>query len=137
MNFRMTAVPISPASQPCPSLSPLFPHCVSPSAKNQLHLEKQLSSEKVPHAERAWSFFKSIGSPQYHVAPMVDQVWESDLSANLPDQAKTNWWILHLQSELPFRILCRRNGAQCAYTPMLHARIFTENATYRLRAMGT
>lgn len=26
------------------------------------------------HAERAWDFFRKIGSPKYHVAPMVDQV---------------------------------------------------------------
>ena len=28
----------------------------------------------VPHAKQAWEFFRSIGSPKYHVAPMVDQV---------------------------------------------------------------
>jgi hypothetical protein len=28
----------------------------------------------VAHAEQAWAFFKSLGSPKYHVAPMVDQV---------------------------------------------------------------
>lgn len=26
------------------------------------------------HREKAWQFFRSIGSPQLHVAPMVDQV---------------------------------------------------------------
>jgi len=40
----------------------------------------------VPHAARAWEFFKRIGSPKCHVAPMVDQ------------------------SELPFRMLCRKYG---------------------------
>ena len=54
-----------------------------------------------------WAFFRSMGSPKYHVAPMVDQ------------------------SELAFRMLCRRYGATCAWTPMLHARLFTESQAYR------
>jgi hypothetical protein len=31
-------------------------------------------AEDVPHAARAWEFFRSMGSPKFHVAPMVDQV---------------------------------------------------------------
>lgn len=31
-------------------------------------------STSAEHAARAWQFFRSIGSPKYHVAPMVDQV---------------------------------------------------------------
>jgi tRNA-dihydrouridine synthase 1 len=54
-----------------------------------------------------WAFFRAMGSPKYHVAPMVDQ------------------------SELAFRMLCRRYGATCAYSPMLHARLFMESQTYR------
>ena len=34
-------------------------------------------AEAEQHAERAWAFFRSIGSPKYHVAPMVDQVFLS------------------------------------------------------------
>jgi tRNA-dihydrouridine synthase 1 len=34
-------------------------------------------------------------------------------------------------SELPFRMLCRRYGAGAAYTPMLHSRIFSENEKHR------
>ena len=49
------------------------------------------------HAEKAWEFYRSMGSPRWVAAPMVDQ------------------------SELPFRLLCRRYGTELAYTPMVHA----------------
>eukprot|EP00955_Chlamydomonas_euryale_P094416 364857-Chlamydomonas_euryale.AAC.1 len=35
------------------------------------------------------------------------------------------------QSELPYRMLCRANGATCAYSPMYHARLFHEDLKYR------
>jgi hypothetical protein len=198
----------------------------------------------VPHAEKAWEHWRQLGSPRYHVAPMVDQVRPFDacirgkLSGNsahsneLPrdiaagfvlqngrvsdiahnvtalrfwlrlsrcaqfracralqrngdgasqslethdvvmrpmhmrmDTATTSTVCLrsmgrysysaaghmclqgcpvqqnamllklnavsHLQSELPFRMLCRKYGATAAYTPMLHARLFGESAQYR------
>ncbi|OAY77827.1 tRNA-dihydrouridine(16/17) synthase (NAD(P)(+))-like [Ananas comosus] len=56
---------------------------------------------------RAWAHWRRIGAPRLVVAPMVDN------------------------SELPFRMLCRRYGAEAAYTPMLHSRIFSENEKYR------
>ena len=50
----------------------------SPSATMSLQqAEKQL----VPHAAKAWEFFRSIGSPKFHVAPMVDQVSNVSLLA--------------------------------------------------------
>src|SRR5690606_41778568 len=40
-------------------------------------------------------------------------------------------------SELPFRMLCRNHGAQLCYTPMLHSKIFYEDATYRKTYFST
>ncbi|CCD17484.1 unnamed protein product [Trypanosoma congolense IL3000] len=60
-----------------------------------------------PHAEA------SEKAPMYVVGPMVDQ------------------------SELPFRLLCRRYGATLAYSPMLHARSFAQSAQYRQRYFTT
>ncbi len=42
-----------------------------------------------------------------------------------------------LQSELPFRMLCRKHGATAAYTPMLHARLFAEVEKYRAEHFTT
>ncbi|GAB4817444.1 hypothetical protein N2152v2_004490 [Parachlorella kessleri] len=63
-------------------------------------------NDSVPQAEAAWQWFRGMGSPKYWVAPMVDQ------------------------SELAFRILCRRHGATGAYTPMLHSRLSLEARDY-------
>lgn len=62
---------------------------------------------KAAMAEDKYAFFKSIGSPKFIVAPMVDQ------------------------SELPYRMLTRKYGAQLCYTPMLHSRMFAEGEGYR------
>jgi tRNA-dihydrouridine synthase 1 len=54
-----------------------------------------------------WDFFEKIGRPKFIVAPMVNQ------------------------SELAFRLLCRRYGATLAYTPMLDSKQFASSETYR------
>lgn len=68
-------------------------------------LSRCLSGES--RIERAWAHWSKLGRPKLIVAPMVDN------------------------SELPFRMLCRKYGADAAYTPMLHSRIFTESEKYR------
>jgi len=54
-----------------------------------------------------YEWYRSIGSPSKIVAPMVDQ------------------------SDLAFRLLCRKWGADLAYTQMLNAPIFVQNKIYR------
>lgn len=72
-------------------------------------LTVQLSTDmsaKELHIQKAWEFFRKIGSPKYVCAPMVDQ------------------------SELSFRMLTRKYGATLCYTPMLHSRLTVEDKTY-------
>jgi tRNA-dihydrouridine synthase 1 len=53
--------------------------------------------EKINDNEtKAWDFYKAIGSPKYILAPMVDQ------------------------SELAFRMMCRKYGTHVCYTPMIN-----------------
>ncbi|KAK6924021.1 DUS-like, FMN-binding domain [Dillenia turbinata] len=72
-----------------------------------------LSTDIDSHVERAWAHWRKLGQPKLIVAPMVDN------------------------SDLPFRMLCRKYGAEAAYTPMLHSRIFSENEKYRSQEFTT
>ena len=55
----------------------------------------------------AWATWRRLGSPRLVLAPMVNQ------------------------SELAFRLLARRHGAQLTYTPMLHSTRFASEEQYR------
>jgi tRNA-dihydrouridine synthase 1 len=63
--------------------------------------------------EEGASFYERLGRPKYFAAPMVDQ------------------------SELAFRLLTRRYGAEVTYTPMFHSRLFAESEKYRSQHFTT
>ena len=67
---------------------------------------------KMPTKYNGYEFYKEVlGSPKRILAPMVDQ------------------------SELAWRMLCRKYGADLCYTPMWHAGVFVRDANYRRDAL--
>lgn len=67
----------------------------------------------VPGRLHGRAFYESIGSPKKILAPMVDQ------------------------SELAFRLLTLRHGADLCYSPMLHSRLYCESSVYRGKIFTT
>ena len=85
------------------------------SLKKLDELTKAAGSAELKHPNKlgGWALWDSWGRPQYTVAPMVDQ------------------------SELPFRMMCRKYGSNLAYTPMFHAGLYAADPDYRRRKFST
>ncbi len=62
---------------------------------------------KTARSLHGYSLFEKLGNPRFVSAPMVDQ------------------------SDLAFRLMVKQNGADLAYTQMLHARNFCRDKTYQ------
>eukprot|EP01012_Entosiphon_sulcatum_P015226 TRINITY_DN20227_c0_g1_i1.p1 TRINITY_DN20227_c0_g1~~TRINITY_DN20227_c0_g1_i1.p1 ORF type:complete len:403 (+),score=88.59 TRINITY_DN20227_c0_g1_i1:46-1254(+) len=88
-------------------LSPSSPE--SSEGRQLTRQERRSAGEKL----RGFDFWRSIGSPRLIAAPMVEG------------------------SELPFRRLVRRYGAELCYTPMFHAANFAHDRKYRKREFTT
>ena len=72
-----------------------------------------IGSVERPLKLSSWALWDAMKRPKFVCAPMVEQ------------------------SDLPFRMLCRKYGTTLAYTPMFHARLFLEDENYRKEQFTT
>ena len=112
-----------PAAVPVSALALSFscrkrPRCCSMARHACTHVRRAASSSPVDDSAGSSSsssssgagvpsYYERIGRPRTVLAPMV------------------------AQSDLPFRLLCRRYGAELAYTQMIHAQNYGRSADFR------
>ena len=98
---------------------------------NCSYIEMVMDQQDVDPIDRQW--LKNL--LQKHHSSLTDeqQQTHSKLIAKYPilrDKALVVAPMVE-QSDLPFRILCRKYGANICFTPMIHARFFVKKKSYR------
>jgi tRNA-dihydrouridine synthase 1 len=96
-----------PAPTPAPEPEAAPEPTAAPSAGADADADAGASAAATAGKLTGWDWYRSVGSPRFVLSPMVGQ------------------------SELAYRMLCRRHGTQLCYTPMIIASKFVESESYR------